>query len=48
MDPGAQSVTIRLAFPDDRLSLLRLAALDSAHAPSEPMLVAEVDDQLLA
>ena len=48
MDPASLSVTIRHVFPDDRLSLLRLAALDSADVPPLPMLAAEVDGELLA
>ncbi len=48
MDPYSLSVTIRPAFPDDRLPLFRLAALDSSDVPSEPLLVAEVNGELLA
>jgi hypothetical protein len=48
MDPQSVSVTIRHAFPDDRLSLLKLAALDSADVPPDPILAAEVDGELLA
>lgn len=39
-------ITIRPAYPDDRAALRRLAALDSALVPSDPLLVAEVDGQL--
>jgi hypothetical protein len=42
------AVTIRHAFPDDALPLLRLAALDSSQPPSQPALVAEVDGELRA
>lgn len=48
MDAPADSVTIRHAFPDDALALVRLASLDSAELPSEPMLVAEVNGELRA
>jgi hypothetical protein len=48
MDARADSVTIRHAFPDDGLALLRLAALDSAEVPAKPLLVAEVDGELRA
>lgn len=41
-------VTIRYAFPDDEAGLARLAVLDSAAAPSPPLLVAEVDGELRA
>jgi hypothetical protein len=40
-DPG--DVTLRFAFPDDQPALWRLAALDSAEPPAEPVLLAEVD-----
>jgi hypothetical protein len=39
-------VTIRAAYPDDAPALWRLAALDSASVPAEPLLVAETDGQL--
>lgn len=42
------AVTIRHAFPDDALALLRLAALDSGEPPGRPALVAEVDGELRA
>jgi hypothetical protein len=42
-------ITIRRAYADDHLSLLRLAALDSANSvPPTPLLIAEVDGQLRA
>ena len=43
------AITIRPAYRDDELPLARLAALDSAErAPTEPLLVAEVDGGLRA
>jgi hypothetical protein len=42
------SITIRPAYADDQAALLRLAALDSAEAPSAPLLLAEVDGELRA
>lgn len=39
------AVTIRHAFPDDSLALLRLAALDSSEPPGQPALIAEVDGE---
>lgn len=42
------TVTIRHAFPDDGLAVLRLAVLDSSEPPSQPLLVAEVDGELRA
>ena len=42
------AVTIRHAFPDDALALLRLAALDSGEPPAAPTLVAEVGGELRA
>jgi hypothetical protein len=41
-------VTIRFASTCDEESLTRLAALDSAEPPQRPVLMAEVDGQLLA
>jgi hypothetical protein len=43
---SAFPVTIRPAYPDDAPALWRLAALDSAAVPTEPLLVAETDGQL--
>jgi hypothetical protein len=40
-----QSFTIRIAYPDDRAALERLATLDARPLPSEPLLVAEVDGE---
>jgi hypothetical protein len=42
------TIMIRPAYADDHSALVRLAAVDSAHVPSEPLLLAEVDDQLRA
>jgi len=44
---NAATITIRPAYADDQLALLRLAALDSApEAPPRPILLAEVDGEL--
>lgn len=43
-----QSVTLRFGSPADEQGLSRLAALDSAKTPVLPVLLAEVDGQLLA
>ena len=48
MSGHADSVTIRDAFPDDALALVRLAALDSSEVPPQPLLVAEMDGELRA
>ncbi|HEX3317706.1 MAG TPA: hypothetical protein VHR88_06790 [Solirubrobacteraceae bacterium] len=40
-----QSLTIRIAYPDDRAALERLATLDARPLPSEPLLVADVDGE---
>lgn len=42
------SITIRPAYADDQLALIRLAALDSSEVPSAPLLLAEVDGELRA
>jgi len=43
------SITIRPAYADDELALVRLAALDSANAPPPaPCVLAEVDGELRA
>lgn len=50
-DPGTTPVTrvtLRYASAADALRVRRLAALDSARAPSGPLLVAEVDGRLRA
>jgi len=43
-----RSVTLRFASTSDKKSLARLAALDSAEPPEQPVLLAEVDGQLVA
>jgi hypothetical protein len=48
MSGQGDSVTIRDAFPDDALALVRLAALDSAEVPPQPLLVAETNGELRA
>jgi hypothetical protein len=45
---ASPAVTIRYARPDDALALLDLADLDSSHAPSGVVIVAEVDDRIWA
>lgn len=44
----AASVTLRFGFPDDAAGLARLAELDSARPPDDPVLLAEVDGKLRA
>jgi hypothetical protein len=39
-------ITIRRAYADDHLPLIRLAALDSAEVPPAPLLIAEIDGEL--
>jgi hypothetical protein len=39
-------ITIRMAYPDDASALRRLAELDSAAVPAEPLMLAEVDGEL--
>jgi len=41
-------VTIRPAYADDDVAVRRLAALDSAPIPKQPLLLAEADGRLLA
>jgi hypothetical protein len=41
-------VTIRAAVADDFSALERLAQLDSSRIPAGPVVIAEVDDELLA
>src|SRR5205807_9091412 len=43
-----RSVTLRFGSPADAKALARLAELDSSTAPAHPVLLAEVDGQLLA
>lgn len=45
---AGRSITFRYAEPQDALALLDLAALDSSHAPSGTVLVAEVGGRLWA
>lgn len=42
------ALTLRFATPDDGAALARLAALDSATPPAQPVLLAEVGGQLHA
>lgn len=42
------TVTLRFGFPDDATAIARLAALDSAEPPRQPLLVAEVGGELRA
>jgi hypothetical protein len=44
----ASPVTLRFAFPDDALTVARLAALDSSPVPAQPLLLAEVAGELRA
>ena len=48
MNSLLSQITIRPGYADDHLGLVRLAALDSAVVPAEPLLVAEVDGELSA
>jgi hypothetical protein len=48
MNTLLSQITIRPGYADDRLTLHRLAALDSAAVPAEPLLVAELDGELSA
>jgi hypothetical protein len=45
---GATSVTIRRARTEDESGLRRLAHLDSTKVPDGPMLVAEIEGELVA
>ncbi len=47
-DAADRSVMLRFGTPADRSSLARLAALDSAKPPAQPVLLAEVDGRLVA
>jgi hypothetical protein len=42
----APTITIRPAYADDELAVKRLAVLDSAAVPAEPLLLAEADGEL--
>jgi hypothetical protein len=44
----AERVTVRRSVPADGLGLSRLAALDSKDSPDGPVLLAEVDGELVA
>jgi hypothetical protein len=46
--PTNASLTIRFATPDDEATLIRLAELDSSHAPRGAVLVADVGDETWA
>ena len=48
METTAPTIAIRLATDDDDRTLIRLAALDSAPAPSGSVLVADVDGEIVA
>jgi hypothetical protein len=48
MNPLRSQITIRPGYADDHRALARLAALDSATIPAEPLLVAELDGELSA
>jgi hypothetical protein len=43
-----EAITIRPAYADDDVAVRRLAALDSAPVPTNPLLLAEVDGELRA
>jgi hypothetical protein len=47
-DINEQPITLRLARDEDAERIERLAVLDSAVPPAEPVLLAEVDGDLLA
>jgi hypothetical protein len=46
MTISSDTISIRLATPDDAGALARLAALDSAQTPTGPVLLAERDGEL--
>jgi len=46
--PRAGEVTVRLASPEDAGGLERLAQLDSGSLPARPILVAQLDGELVA
>jgi hypothetical protein len=48
MNTLRSEITIRPGYADDHNALARLAALDSAAIPAEPLLVAEMDGELSA
>ena len=45
---GSPQIRIRLASEADSSNLIRLAALDSAPAPHGPVLVADLDGEIVA
>ena len=47
-ETAAGPVSVRPASPEDADALERLAQLDSVHLPREPLLLAEVGDELRA
>jgi hypothetical protein len=48
MNTLLSQITIRPGHAEDQLALRRLAALDSAPVPTQPLLVAELDGELSA
>jgi hypothetical protein len=48
MTISTDTISIRLATPDDAQALRRLAQLDSSEVPAGPVLLAERQDQLQA
>ena len=46
ISPENYAITIRPAYADDAISIVRLAALDSARVPHGPLVLAEVDGEL--
>jgi hypothetical protein len=46
--PPSSPVTLRYAFPDDAEAVARLATLDSAAPPPQPLLLAEIAGELRA
>jgi hypothetical protein len=48
MSIHSEQVTIRAAYPDDEAALRRLAQLDSAGLPADPVLVAEEEGEVRA
>src|SRR4051794_5544330 len=46
--PSNAALTIRFAAPDDEATLIRLAELDSTHAPRGAVLVADIGDETWA
>lgn len=46
--PRLRGVTVRRATEEDAASVARVAALDSAHVPLEPVLLAEIEGTAVA